>query len=147
MYGRGELVGREKEEILDYTKLTVTPVGVRMVGIAVRDPEYILRITVYKIARGEPAALLRELNTLDDARAILQTLRFLAATRLHSLLRALSPALTATTSSEFDSLLEWTVAAIITGLQQLGDSRTTAQEVKGSPATVVTPAVLVPDTI
>lgn len=48
-----------------------------------------VRRTVCDNARGEPAALLRELSTLEDAQASLQILRFLAATRLNSLLQAL----------------------------------------------------------
>lgn len=56
----------EARTTLGRTQLAVAPAGVRIVGVPVGDPDYI-RSTVCDMTQGEPAALLRELTTVEDA--------------------------------------------------------------------------------
>ena len=142
-------VGKWSEEdraILARTQLTVAPAGVRVVGVPVGDPDYVWR-TVCEIARGEPAALLRELTTLEDAQASFQILRLSAATRLHSLLRALPPTLTEAAALEFDSLLEWALRAIIAGQHRGEEDRTQARDDESHASHTPAQQALTPDAI
>ena len=131
-------------ELLSSTGLKVANEGLRIVGVPVGDPAYVQR-TMCDIARGEPATLLRELAALEDAQASLQLLRFSAATRLNSLLRAIPPALSQAAAAEFDTLLEGTLAAIIKGPNQTGETSATGH-LRDTPPTAPQ-SVLTPDAI
>ncbi|CAN0562012.1 unnamed protein product, partial [Laminaria digitata] len=120
--------------------------GVRIVGVPVGDPNYVRR-AVCEIARGEPAALLRELTTLEDAQASFQILRLSAATRLHSLLRAIPPTLTEMAALEFDSLLEWALQAIIRGQHRKEGDGEQARDKASSPTTAPPPSALTQEAI
>lgn len=67
-----------------------------------------------------------------------------AATWLNSLHTALPPTLTESAASEFDSLLEWTQAAILSDPSQLGEYPTPGQDAGSfppTPQTILTPAI------
>lgn len=52
---------------------------------------------------------------MEDLQVSLQIMRLLAITQLSFLLRALPPVLTKAAAAEYDSIVEWALATIVSG--------------------------------
>ena len=122
----------DDKEILERTRLTVAPQGLKIVGIPVGAETYI-KEEVRATTMEEPASLLRELTQLDDPQVSLQIVRLSAVTKINFLLRALPPALTHAAAAKFDALVEWALAAIVAGPQSFRDGLPSPQEVEHHP--------------
>ena len=136
----------EDQTVLSRTQLTVASEGVKVVGVPVGHPEYV-KAQVGRVVHGEPAELCYHLAQMEDAQASFQILRLSAATRMHSLLRALPPSVTKEAAKEFDSLLEWTLASIVNGQGAPRDGLATPQEVQAHPGRAATQPVLSPEAV
>ena len=103
--------------------LTVVRQGMRVVGVPVGTEHF----------HGEQAELLRALVPMEDAQASFQILRLSAASRLSHLLRTVPPSITFQAAVDYDALVEWALASIITGDEAVAAGLPTPEEVAHDP--------------
>ena len=101
----------------------------KVVWVSVESEEYQSRGAL-DVVRGETKELLLSLASMKDDQAGFQILRQSAATRLHFLLRTLPPQVVKEAAAEFDQLMEWTLASIITDLDNRPDTLASPPEVR-----------------
>ena len=109
-----EQLTEEQREAMDITGLTVVRQGMRVVGVPVGTEQF-QRDFLQEAVNGEPAELVRALVPMEDAQASFQILRLSATSRLSHLLRTVPPSITCQAAANYDALVEWALASIITG--------------------------------
>lgn len=86
----------------------------RVAGVPV-GTETLQRQFAAEAMRGDPAELLRTLVPIEDAQAAFQIMRSSTVFLMTLLLRALPFSVARAAAEEYDALLEWALASVITG--------------------------------
>ena len=127
-----EQLTEEQREAMDTTGLTVVRQGMRVVGVPVGTEQF-QRDFLQEAVNGEPAELVRALVPMEDAQASFQILRLSATSRLSHLLRTVPPSITGQAAANYDALVEWVLASIITGDGAAAAGLPTPEEVAHDP--------------
>ena len=129
---RPEQLTEEQRVVMDTTGLTVVRQGMGVVGVPVGTEQF-QRDFLQEAVNGKPAELVRALVSTEDTQASFQILRLFAISRLSHLLRTVPPSITCQAAANYDALVEWALASIITGDGAAAAGLPTPEEVAHDP--------------
>ena len=128
-----EHLTEEQRVVMVNKELTIARQGMKVVRVPLGTKTF-QRDFLREAANGEPAELVRALVPMEDAQASFQILRLLATSRLsHHLLRTVPPSLTCQSAANYNALVEWALASIVTGDGSAAAGLLTPEEVAHDP--------------
>ena len=127
-----EQLTEEQRAAIDTSGLTVVRQGMRVVRVPVRIEQF-QHDFLQEVVNEEPAELVRALVPMEDAQASFQTLHLSATSRISHLLRAVPPSITCQAAADYDSLVEWVLASVMSGDGAAAAGLPTPEEIAHDP--------------